>query len=159
MIKKLLKLLNNLCSKQAEIVPIVSKHKSEVNNVSIKNPERLEGIHPDLVRLAEEVSRHIPLVIPKYGGVRTIEIQKILVKSKLSKTINSKHLKGNALDIMPYYKKKVDWKNKIDLAYFCGYVKATADRLGIKIRQGCKWDKETIKENKFPDFAHQELIS
>jgi len=46
-----------------------------------------------------------------------------------------------AVDACPY---PVDWNNIDNFIFFAGYVLATADRLGIKIRWGGNWDQSKI---------------
>lgn len=62
----------------------------------------LEGVHPHLdavVRRAIEITHQDFTVIE---GLRTYERQKTLFRKGFSKTMNSRHLTGHAVDIVPY---------------------------------------------------------
>ena len=134
----------------------------------IRYGTRLKGVHPNLIRLLLEVNKTIPLYALADGGCRSLDKQKELYQTGKSKTLLSKHIplkdtKGNdefgrAADVAPYYDKKVNWDEIPDFAYMCGFIKATAMNMGIKIRQGCKWDEECIAKNKFRDYGHVELV-
>ena len=83
-----------------------------------KSLKRMEGVHPDLIKVANralEISHHRggpDFTIPKYGGVRTAEVQNKLYLRKRSKRDGfkkkSKHqiregnLFGHALDVAAY---------------------------------------------------------
>lgn len=89
-------------------------------------------------------------------GYRGEEEQNKMVaqgNSKL-KYPNSKHntIPSIAVDIQPYPYLCVE-----DLHYFIGYVKATADMLGIPIRLGRDWDGDKSSSNNWVDAFHIEL--
>lgn len=68
--------------------------------------QRLDGVHPNLVRV---VRRAIEITAQDFSvneGLRTLERQRRLVASGASQTLNSKHLKqadgfGHAVDLVP----------------------------------------------------------
>jgi peptidoglycan L-alanyl-D-glutamate endopeptidase CwlK len=65
----------------------------------------LEGVHPDLVRVAKLGITYSRYDFAITEGVRNLERQKLLVAQGYSKTLNSKHLVhndgfGHAFDIM-----------------------------------------------------------
>ena len=132
--------------------------EEQIDLSRIKNYKRLEGVHKDILVILSEVSKHTSIAIPLNGGIRTLEIQKKLFKKGASKTLKSKHLTGNAVDVCPFYNGKIDWEASNDFSYLCGMIKLIAIYKGIKIIQGCKWKHLTIKKNSFKDFAHFELL-
>lgn len=70
--------------------------------LSKRSRDNLKGVHPDLVKViyrALEVSDQDFTVIE---GLRTIERQRELVRTGFSKTMNSRHLTGHAVDVVPY---------------------------------------------------------
>lgn len=114
--------------------------------LSKMSKDRLEGLHPDLVKVIE---RAIQLTNQDFSvgeGLRTLARQKQLVASGASKTMNSRHLTGHAVDIHPYpYKgdhdkdgvpNSDDWD-----AYrpIVGAVKVAATELGVDIECGYDW--------------------
>jgi peptidoglycan L-alanyl-D-glutamate endopeptidase CwlK len=128
-----------------------------------KSRENLEGVSPALVSLFEEVVKHFDCTVLE--GVRTPERQKSLVNMGKSKTLESKHLMGKAVDVAPY---PVHWPRKESeyyakaLAryyYFGGFVKAMATAMGIKIRWGGDWDGDTeVNDQSFDDLPHFEEV-
>jgi peptidoglycan L-alanyl-D-glutamate endopeptidase CwlK len=107
-------------------------------------------------------------------GLRTKERQLQLYKQGKSKTLNSKHLEGKAIDICPCINGKLDYAAESDLFFILGlfYLKAKelnekyeitggSEGLNIKLRFGAFWDYKSIRENKekgFVDACHVELM-
>tara|TARA_R110002153_G_scaffold12867_1_gene48142 strand:+ start:2063 stop:2686 length:624 start_codon:yes stop_codon:yes gene_type:complete len=61
----------------------------------------LKGVHPDLRRVIDRALQSSPLDFAVIEGLRTKERQKHLVASGASKTMNSRHLTGHAVDLLP----------------------------------------------------------
>ncbi|KGA70305.1 phage major capsid, P2 family protein [Yersinia enterocolitica] len=71
-------------------------------------------------------------------GCRTVERQRELVKDSASQTMNSRHLTGHAVDIVPLPNGKVSWEWK----YFypmADAMKQAAAELGIAVEWGGNW--------------------
>lgn len=114
---------------------------------SLKN---LEGVHPDLRRVMDRALQDSPLDFVVIEGLRTVERQRQLVASGASKTLNSRHLTGHAVDIVPIGpngKAAFDWPlyHKLGPA-----VEAAAKAEGVDITWGGRWSK-------FRDGPHFEL--
>lgn len=62
---------------------------------------RLEGVHPALAEIIRETSRRCPILFTVIEGLRTPERQRQLVAAGASKTRNSRHLTGHAVDLWP----------------------------------------------------------
>jgi peptidoglycan L-alanyl-D-glutamate endopeptidase CwlK len=58
---------------------------------------RLAGVHHDLVRVVERARQSAPFVVTE--GVRSRERQAQLVAAGASRTMNSRHLTGHAVDL------------------------------------------------------------
>ena len=117
--------------------------------LSRRSLERLQKVHPDLVRV---VMRAIQLTEVDFGvteGVRTIEKQREYVAKGASKTMNSRHITGHAVDLVAYFGAEVRWDwplyHKIAAA-----MKLAAKELGVAIVWGGDWAS-------FPDGPHFEL--
>lgn len=125
---------------------------------SQKSLEKLNTCHPDLQKVMHEVIKHVDCTI--IYGIRTLEEQKQLVESGMSKTMNSKHLKqadgySHAIDVAPY---PIDWNNKERFIYFAGFVQGIAKSLGVDLRWGGDWDSDfDTKDHSFFDGPHFEL--
>jgi peptidoglycan L-alanyl-D-glutamate endopeptidase CwlK len=114
---------------------------------SLKN---LNGIHPDLRRVMDRALQESPLDFVVIEGLRTEERQRQLVASGASKTMNSRHLTGHAVDLVPIGpngKAAFDWPlyHKLGPA-----IEAAAKKEGVDITWGGRWSK-------FRDGPHFEL--
>ena len=121
---------------------------------SSKSLNKLTGVDSRLVTLAYEIvtNHHDCSVV---YGLRTIEEQKKLVDEGLSKTMNSRHLTGHAIDLVPY---PIDWNNEKRFYYFSGMVLAIAKTMNIPIRWGGDWDMDNdLDDQKFMDLVHFEI--
>lgn len=115
-----------------------------------RSAKALQGVHPDLVRVAERARQLSPRPFVVIEGLRTLAQQKANVAKGVSQTMNSRHLTGHAIDCVPLDdtgKISWDWKYYTPLA---GAFKAAARELGIPIIWGGDW--KTLK-----DGPHYEL--
>lgn len=122
--------------------------------------KNLDTTHPKLQTLFREVVKTQDCSI--ICGSRNEEEQTIAFlagRSKLPFPKGAHNKKPSAaVDALPYPFKPTDWKDLGKLYIFVGYVKATADRLGIKIRCGADWDGDgNTKDQNFHDLPHFEL--
>jgi peptidoglycan L-alanyl-D-glutamate endopeptidase CwlK len=94
-------------------------------------------------------------ILPQ-GGLRTPEQQRALFEASKSKTMDSKHLLGRAVDVAPY---PIDWDDRETFNYFGGYVLGIAQKLGIPLRWGGDWQQQmSRREQTFDDLVHFELL-
>lgn len=70
---------------------------------------RLQGVHPDLVRVVKKAAAMSDLDFTVLEGLRTIARQKELFANGATKTMNSRHLTGHAVDIAPMLGGKISW--------------------------------------------------
>lgn len=117
---------------------------------SARSVKSLRGIHPDLRRVIDRALQDSPLDFVVIEGLRTPERQKQLVASGASKTLNSRHITGHAVDLVPVGpngKAAFDWPlyDKLGPA-----VKAAARAEGVAIVWGGDWSS-------FKDGPHFEL--
>lgn len=106
---------------------------------------RLEGVKPELV---EVVKRAIELTTIDFGvteGVRTEKRQKELFDKGASKTMNSKHLGGNAVDLVAYIGSKVCWE--LDMYdNLADAMKQSAIEKGVRIKWGAAWSIDCLND-------------
>lgn len=99
-------------------------------SLSAKDEKKLVGVDPRLVSFVRRMALVSPVVFTVTEGVRTKKRQKELYAQKLTKTLNSKHLTGDAVDIAPVIKGKVsyDWTH-----YHALIKRAKAEAVTMKI--------------------------
>ncbi len=118
---------------------------------------RLDSAHPELQRLFNEVVKGRDCSV--LCGFRDEFTQNTLFRQKKSKVRypDSHHnsMPSMAVDVVPY---PIDWNDTGRFYKFVGYVEATAERLGIKIRSGSDWDSDgATTDQSFNDLPHFEL--
>lgn len=117
--------------------------------LSRRSIERMAGVHPDLVAV---VHRAIQLTTVDFGitqGLRTIEQQREYVRNGKSRTMNSRHLTGHAVDVVAMIDGKVSWTAS-DYDPIARAFKAAANQLDVPIVWGGDWKS-------FRDCPHFEL--
>lgn len=97
--------------------------------------EKLEGVHPDLVSVVKRAIQISEQDFSVGEGLRSVARQKELVATGKSKTMNSRHLTGHAVDIFPY-PVSWDWKYYYPIA---DAMKQAARELGVSIEWGGDW--------------------
>lgn len=120
-----------------------------------RSEDNLKGVNPDLVgviRRALEISEVDFTVIE---GLRSRQRQAELAASGASQTLNSRHLTGHAVDIIPV---GTTWKID-EFRPILKAVKLAGDELGVKLRFGINWtnDPSLPIKTKFIDAAHVEI--
>ena len=97
-----------------------------------------QGVDPRLRQVFEEVERRYPGMARVTEGMRGKERQRELVNQGFSKTMNSRHLRGGAVDVAPLVNGKAtyDWQHYYP---FAKKVKAVASELGVPIEWGGDW--------------------
>lgn len=77
--------------------------------LSKRSLDRLVGVHPDLVQIVQRAIEITPIDFGITEGLRSVERQKTLVASGASKTMNSRHITGHAVDVAAYIGSSVRW--------------------------------------------------
>ena len=113
--------------------------------LSSRSEGRLEGINPKLI---EVVKTAITLTKVDFGvicGLRTKEEQKLLVEKGVSQTMKSKHLTGDAVDLMAYIGSRGTWELNVydDVAEA---MRKAAKNQGVRIRWGAAWTVPNIAD-------------
>ena len=113
--------------------------------LSQRSLDKLEGVKPELVKVVQDA---ITLTTVDFGviqGLRTQEEQQALVAKGASQTMKSKHLTGDAVDLMAYLGGKGSW----ELAIYdevADAMKAAAIANNVGIRWGAAWTISDIRE-------------
>jgi len=114
-----------------------------------RSKKRLEGVHPDLVRVVERAIELTEVDFTVLEGMRTVARQRKLVAKGASTTMNSRHLTGHAVDIGAWVGGTVrwDWPLYYKLAEA---MKQAAKELNVDLEWGGDWKS-------FKDGPHFEL--
>lgn len=128
-----------------------------------ESTEQLNTAHPDLQRLFCLVVKTMDCKVlcghrDEYEQNKAYDLG--LSKLKYPK---SKHntTPAKAVDVVPYFSMSphIRWDDIKTFYYFAGYVKATAQQLGIKVRWGGDWDGDNdLNDQDFMDMTHWELV-
>lgn len=108
-------------------------------SLSANSLDKLKGVNPALVKVVQRAIQLSKQDFAVNEGLRTIERQRQLVKSGASQTMNSRHIGGFAVDLVPIVNGKVSW----DWRYFYAIAEAmqqAAKELGVNVRWGGCWE-------------------
>lgn len=110
---------------------------------STRSLMNLGEVHSDLQAVMHLAIKRTPVDFAVIDGKRTLEEQKALVAKGKSKTMNSRHLTGHAVDVVPWLdgRPSWDWSYYNDLA---PVIKDAADELAVPIEWGGDW--KTFKD-------------
>lgn len=119
------------------------------SNRSLRN---LKGIHPDLRRVIDRALQESPLDFIVIEGLRTRERQAKLVASGDSQTMNSRHITGHAVDLLPIGPNGASFAwplyHKLGPA-----VKAAARKEGVDLEWGGDW--RSFKDGPHFQLSHE----
>lgn len=126
----------------------------KLGNRSLK---RLKGVHPDLVAVVKKAIEITDQDFSVVEGLRSIQRQRKLVAAGKSKTMNSRHLTGHAVDLIPYpFNGDVDQDGIPNIEDWDQYypvaeaMKSAARELRIPVEWGGDW-------RTFKDGPHYQL--
>lgn len=109
----------------------------------------MRGVHPDLVRVIRRAFELAPDAFVITEGLRTIERQRELKAAGATRTLNSRHLTGHAVDVACLVDGKVRWDWPL-YERLSKTVKKAARELKVPIVWGGDWVT-------FKDGPHYEL--
>lgn len=112
-----------------------------------RSTDNLQGVHPKLVAVVRRALELSPVDFTVIEGLRTKERQAELMKQGFTRTLNSRHIIGQAVDIVPL---PVDWNNPKPFRLVAEAMKKAAAELGVKITWGGDWKS-------FVDLPHYQI--
>jgi len=114
--------------------------------LSQRSLDKMEGVDERLVAVVKHAITATKTDFGVIQGLRTLEMQKALVAKGASQTMKSKHLDGNAVDLMAYVGGRGSWELNLydDLA---DAMKEGANAVGCKIRWGAAWHIDSIGQH------------
>lgn len=123
-------------------------NRPDTDAIPDSGDDRLNGVHPALADLVRAASLVSPIRFTVIEGLRSAARQRELVAKGASKTQNSRHLTGHAVDLwpldakgkpLPAGTKEAEARLWADLRIIAGVVKAEAARRGVMIEWGGDW--------------------
>ena len=114
-----------------------------------KSIDRLSGVHPDLVAVVKLAIELSDINFQVIEGVRSKARQEQLFKAGASKTLNSRHLTGHAVDLAALVNDSIRWDWPL-YSKIADAMKQAASQLKISIEWGGDWKT-------FKDGPHFEL--
>lgn len=133
--------------------------------LSKRSMDRLTGVHPDLVAVVHRAISRTEVDFAVLEGLRTEARQRQLVKAGASKTMNSRHLTGHAVDLGAWVGGTIRWDWPLYLK-IAEAMRAAAVELGTPVRWGGTWGllsdingpiTSEVLHKRFPDGPHFEL--
>ena len=125
---------------------------------SARSEARLQECDPRLQLVFYTVVEHFDCTV--LTGHRSKEVQAEKFRTGQSR-VQWPHSRHNskpsmAVDCAPY---PIDWSDTARFYYFAGYVMATAKSLGVELRFGGDWDRDTeVLDQTFMDLVHFEVL-
>lgn len=107
-------------------------------HLSTRSKQRLLGVDSDLCVVVKRAIQITPIDFGVLEGVRSKARQRELVDSGASRTMNSRHITGHAVDLLAYVGGELSW-------HFPHYIKIAAamrdaaNELNVPIRWGGCW--------------------
>lgn len=116
---------------------------------SQRSLDNLEPVHPDLQAVMHLALKYTPVDFVVIEGVRSVTRQKKLFEAGATRTMNSRHLTGHAVDLAAWVDGGIRWDWPLYDAIAVA-VKKAAKELGVMIHWGGDWQS-------FKDGPHWEL--
>lgn len=119
--------------------------------------KKLQGVHPNLVKVLKAAIKNSPIDFSIVEGVRTQQRQQELYAQGRTKkgaivtyangvTKKSNHQPksdglGYAIDFAPYINGKLDWNNHANFKVIADHIVKTGAEIGIKVVAGFYWSR------------------
>ena len=117
--------------------------------LSARSRDRLAGVHEDLVCVVERAIARTTVDFVVLEGVRSVARQKQLFAAGASRTLNSRHITGHAVDLGAWVGREVRWDWPL-YRHIAAAMKAAAVAEKVPIEWGGDWKE-------FRDGPHFQL--
>lgn len=124
-----------------------------------KSLRELQGVKCELQMVVKRAIQLTTQDFSVHDGLRTVAEQKALVRRGASKTMRSKHLTGDAVDLVPYINGKLRWEWPA-IYPIAEAVREAANEQGVKLVWGGVWDRiftdtEAATEDLVIDYSNR----
>lgn len=112
--------------------------------LSQRSRNNLAGVRPELASVVTRAIRLTKVDFAVTEGLRTLERQRELVAKGASQTMDSKHLSGEAVDLVAFLGSRISWELNLydDIA---DAMRAAAVEQGVPLRWGAAWNVPDIR--------------
>lgn len=113
--------------------------------LSQRSRRNLVGVKPQLVAVVERAIQITTVDFAVTEGLRTVARQRELVAKGASQTMNSKHITGDAVDLVAFLGNRISWElNLYD--EIADAMKLAALEVNVGVKWGAAWN--------IPDIRH-----
>jgi peptidoglycan L-alanyl-D-glutamate endopeptidase CwlK len=118
---------------------------------------RLQKVHPLLSACVVRAIQLTPVDFTVFEGMRSMERQRSLFETGKTKTLNSRHLVGKAVDLPAWKGGRPVW-DRVDAQQVANAMMQAAKECGVTLRWGGDWDMDGDQADEtFRDLVHFEL--
>jgi peptidoglycan L-alanyl-D-glutamate endopeptidase CwlK len=112
--------------------------------LSRRSRDNLIGVDPELVAVVERAIQITTVDFAVTEGLRTEAKQRELVAKGASQTMNSKHVKGEAVDLVAFLGGRISWELNLydDIA---DAMRLAALEVNVGLRWGAAWNVPDIR--------------
>ncbi len=112
--------------------------------------QELKGVHADLVAVVKRAIELTAQDFSVHDGLRTPEEQQRLIAAGASQTMDSRHLTGHAVDLVPVINGKLRWEWP-PIYVIADAVRVASRELGTSLRWGGAWDTDFTASTASPE--------
>ena len=120
--------------------------------LSPRSIKSLAGVHPDLIRVVKRALTISPIDFVVIEGRRTVERQKQLVEIGASRTMNSRHITGHAIDVCPLMQGEIRWDWPLYKQLAPAFKQAASEE-GVPLEWGGDW--RTFRDGPHFQLPHE----
>ena len=120
--------------------------------LSRKSLMRLEGVKDPLIAVVLDAIKITKVDFGVTCGLRSKQTQEQLVAQGRSQTMKSKHLTGDAVDLVAYFGRDVSWENAV-YDEICDAMAEAARENNVAIKWGGAWSEGDIRQ--YPGTAEE----
>lgn len=117
---------------------------------STRSEKNMQGVHPDLVKVTRRALELTDVDFMVIEGKRNEARQRQLVINGKSRTMNSRHLTGHAVDCAPIVNGSIPWQEWSYFKKVAEVMIQAGKEFGIDVEWGGNWDS-------FKDGPHFQL--
>lgn len=119
--------------------PLIQEQEQKYK-LSATSLQKLKGVHPDLAKVVNRAIQITEMDFAVNEGLRTIEQQRKYYNDGKSQTMQSNHLTGRAVDLVPTPNGKMDWNDWSNYYVMVESMQKAAEELNVKVRWGGCWE-------------------